>query len=290
MSKSDLSVQSSGSVVFWSACDADRESIKGFLAAAGLSNSLLPSDVSTLDAMKAALGSLYGGRDGYRIEPLRGGRKGYGALRVSSDGARDISGENALTAELWASRTSESIDLTFYDQSLDSNTERPRIYAAIDRERGRVDSTKVADLIASLCGMSSGIRLRDRGGIWWVPAARVDTFREWRSLLQTAVPGVTIHMMTTLVDDDTVRAAVDSIRTEAVSVTAEVQARLVAGCTDSRALSGMKSRLESLTKRLTEYEVSLDTALPDIKEAVANCQAATLLAQMGSFDGVKFVF
>ena len=52
----------------------------------------------------------------------------------------------------------------------------------------------------------------------------------------------------------------------------------------------MKSRLESLTKRLTEYEVSLDTALPDIKEAVANCQAATLLAQMGSFDGVKFVF
>jgi hypothetical protein len=46
----------------------------------------------------------------------------------------------------------------------------------------------------------------------------------------------------------------------------------------------MKGRLEALSKRLTEYEVSLGTALPDITSAVGNCQTACLLAGMGQFD------
>jgi hypothetical protein len=233
---------------------------------------------------------LYGGKGGFRIEPLRGGRRGYGCLNVTADGHRDISGENALTAELWSTRTMEQVRLSFYDENLDDTAERPRIHAAIDRERGRVDSNKVSDLVATLCSLSSGIRLRDRGGIWWVPSQRLDIFRQWRALLCAAIPGITIHMMVTQVDDDTVRAAIDAIRSEAVAVTAEVQSRLVGGCSDSRALSHMKNRLESLRHKLVEYELSLDTALPDIKAAVANCETATLLAQMGNFDGGAFVF
>jgi hypothetical protein len=290
MSRSDLSVKSSGAVVFWSACDADRTAIKAALTNAGLPMNLLPGEVSTLEAMKAALTSLYGGKGGYRIEPLRGGRRGFGALSVTSDSARDIAGENALTCELWTAGAMSQIDVKFYSDSFDDTVERPRIHAAIERERGRVDSNAVSDLIANLCGMAAGVRLRDRGGIWWVPAARLDTFRQWRAALSAAVPGITIQLMTTQVDDDTVRAAVDSVRAEAVAITAEVQQRLVSGCSDTRALKHMTGRLEAMRHKLVEYELSLDTALPEIKAAVANCETATLLAQMGDFDAGKFAF
>lgn len=286
------SVNASGAVIYWGSADAQREAIKGMLSAAGLSPHYLPSETSTLDAMRAAMTSLYGGQGGYRIEPLKGARKGYGALRMEASYYRDIGSENMLTCELYATRSSETVDVRFYDEKLDEVTERARLFAQIDNERGRVDANKVSDMIGTILAGLSGIRLRDRGGVWWIPAGRIDRLRDIRALLQSAVPGVNIGIMTVQVDDDSVKAAIDSIRSEAVSVTSEVQGILVGsnGVLDSRKLTGMKARLEALTARLGEYEVSLGQALPDITGAVANCQTACLLAGMGKFDSTGFTF
>jgi len=265
--------------------------LKGFLSAAGLPPHILPSETSTLDAMRAALVSLYGGRNGKRVESLKGSHRGYGVLAIR-EGYRDIGGDNTLTCELYATRTTESIDIRFYESVTDETAERRRIYAQIDSERGMVDNTKVSDMIADIMGTLNGIRLRERGGVWWIPAGRIDQLRTIRALLSQAVPGVDIGIMTVHVDDDSVRAAISSIRAEAAAVTKEIQDKLVGcnGVVDSRAMTGMRSRLESLSARLSEYETSLGQALPDITAAVAQCQTACLLATMGQFDSAGFRF
>lgn len=283
---SNKSVNASGAVIFWSSASAERQSILGFLSSVGLSASLCPSETSTLDAIKAALTSLYGGRNGRRIEALKGARRGFGALRIT-DGERDIGGENTLTCELRKTMFSESVDIKFYENVVDEAAERARIYKQIDNERGMVDANGVSDLIAAILGTLAGVRLRERGGVWWIPAGRITALREIRAALYAAVPGCDIGIMTVHVDDDSVKAAISSIRAEAVAITEEVRAKLTAN-SDTRAINNMKARLESLTSRLTEYEASLGTALPDITGAVAQCQTALLLAQMGDFAGIKW--
>lgn len=127
-----------------------------------------------------------------------------------------------------------------------------------------------------------GVRLRDRGGLYFIPANVVPLWRKLTEAVQAVNPGFQLYEVPAMKSDEAVRAVLDAVVREAESEANEMQQQLTDGELGKRALSARVNRCDDIKAKLAHYEqllgVSLDRLRGNIDTLKADLGAAALLS------------
>lgn len=165
----------------------------------------------------------------------------------------------------------------------------PAIDDAYARFRSLVPASAVGTAITQLARHLGGVRLRDSGGVFWLPK---DALAQWASVArafeEAAIKGGTVvYRLRTAIDDDAVRAVTDAITKDVEETVAEIKGK-VREQVRGKALQRRADEAAAMEARIGQYEAILGTTLDALrakqKEAEREASLAVLAAMGGGED------
>ncbi len=149
----------------------------------------------------------------------------------------------------------------------------------------QIDATDLSGWLVYTADRIRAVALRDRGGVYFIPRAALDTWRKVAGVLRTCVAGCDVYELPTLRSDEAVRSIVAAVTREAESMSAELRAKMQDGELGARALHARQKDCDTLCQKLEEYENLLGTSLASVKAQVtqtgADAMACALMISAG---------
>lgn len=276
-----------GAIVYWRLSGAiELDALEDAWTGAGLDKKLLPRPTTPDRALFRALSELAGPR--ILCRPLERKKRGYAIVRETANADSTLSYETLLQA--WIDTDSNGtatlrVDAANYPDTTIAKTTL-RKYAAFC---GELSTGEIADWIAQRVLPSvKAVGLRDRGGIYFVPANTVD---EWRSMVDVvrSVSEHRIFEIPAMRSDEAVQAILDAITGEAEEAAAEMEADLTgADATDAGGGLGIRSirhrerRCEALLSKLDTYQELLGIRMDNMHKRIAELQAGLAAAALSA--------
>lgn len=261
----------SGATVFWSASSATSlAKLTANLASIGLDR-FAPSKPSLQVAMKAALTDLFAAP---RVL-VRPDRTGFSVVEEVQT-PLGLRHSTILTVEAAQHHPG---GMLVYPATAD---ERDRVMRAIAAQQELVPTASITNMLTAIVKMLGGIALRQTGGIYWIPQCSVAQWAKVVAAVQGAGPN-SLYTVTTVADQEGVRAVCDAIRSEMGTELAQLQEDLSSGLN----VKGIKTRAAALTgmvERLRAYEDALGITLDDVRQTM--CAADTVLIAASGDTGV----
>lgn len=266
-----------GAVIFWSSGPSDREYIKARLAALGLEK-FTPRRRTDNSALKGALEEHAAG--GKNI------RKGKDKL-VHAHKQQNKNGFDVIDVELGEEANDYVIDFTAkvhegqvrVGQGYADTWELQKLF---EKLKGETSSQAVSDCLVNILAHLGGVRLREAGGVYWIPASAISTWDDVSAMMESAGRN-RIERLTTIIDDKTVRAVQTAIVEEIQTAVSQINEDLAGGI-GSEAIDRRDAIAKSLFARIEMYEGILGVAMDQIKCAVEATQQALTLAALRQSD------
>jgi hypothetical protein len=274
----ESSIRIGGAVVFWTISEwTARITLRDGLDAAGFGK-YAPEQRPPAGALKDALEQVFGG-PATLIRPLKT-RDGFTVV-TEERGENGNAYHNSLVARMDA----RTFQITF--TPLDSRASA--IVDAFNEHLGLLRAAQVSAALVSILDATGATRLRPGGALYWLPAYRLN---EWRDVVRAVeASGVgRPHCVYTLrhpMDADAVRAVRDAIVAEVSTEAARIDREIIAGGLGERALESRRAQAEELRRKIAEYEELLGGGLEALHVAVdraeqAACKAMILAAAVPS--------
>ena len=276
-----------GAVVYWSLSGAvSHEDLEyEWCVMAELESDWLPSEPSKETALKRALEQFREDRRGCLLRPLGKGRSGYVLVHEHFD---DVDGgkpsyRNGLSAEILDGKL--VVDLGAFT-SVDSDAHGEYVEATYKRYLGLLTQNDVSTWLVHLAQRVGAVRLRDSGGIYFVPRDVLDT---WRSFV-AAIRKVSQHKMfeiPAMRTEEAVNAILDALNAEADAALATLNADLDGWAASEQlkkhVVETRTRRLRDVDAKLTKYEgllgVKLEALRAQVEQVSARLVAAALEAE-----------
>ena len=152
---------------------------------------------------------------------------------------------------------------------------------------GECGPDAVTGSLVKIVHLTGGTRLRDRGGVYWIPG---ESLYQWRNLRQVArescVEGTSeVSLVTTSYDIDTADAIVRGLTEEIESSTSELTAELNMEGDDALGERALQNRLDALQAsrlKVSRYETIFNRGLSELHEKLEKLkksEAFTVLVQ-----------
>jgi len=146
-----------------------------------------------------------------------------------------------------------------------------------------ITSHDMSSWLISLVESVGGIRLRESGGIYFVPQTSADTWRAYVACIRTCTQH-TVYEVPAMRSDEAVRTILDALTAEAEASVSEVfgvlekaQSKL-----NTKSVNARTKQCAALIAKLETYENLLGTQLDTIKTRVLECQTAVTAAAVVS--------
>ncbi len=117
------------------------------------------------------------------------------------------------------------------------------------------------------------IKLRDTGGIYFVPRQHADRWREFQSLVQKHCES-RILTVPAMQADDAVAAVLDALNSDVETQLAKVWEELEEKDLGKRALKNRQGRVTKIAEKLRTYEALLGKKLTKLREQLVDADAA----------------
>lgn len=260
---------STGSVIYWRLSgEVEIAELTRKWAELGLDADLLPGRPSPAVALRRAMGAQK------EKHLLVRGVKGAHFLVRERVGADDPEYAPELRVTLNAG------GLPAFDKP--EHTACPVIRAAFAAHLDQLDDTDVSGWLVKMARHLDAVPLRDSGGVYFVPAHRVDEMMKVREALARA-SYCRIHALPAARSEEVVAAVIDAVTTAVEAETKAIEEELSTPMKE-RALETRKERLAAEHARVSRYEALLGVKLASLRGAVELveeqvCRAALTLAQ-----------
>jgi hypothetical protein len=261
---------STGIVVWW---ELDGDTLLGAMTEAwtdtGLPDADLPPAPSEEVALRCAVQTLTGRRVLARSLAARGA---WALVVEDVDGASDLK----YGIKLRASIHEGSLVIT-----PPTAPDADAIVKAYARAIVNLSPNAVSAWLIKLAHKCSAVSLRQRGGLYFVPAAHTAKWKAAIGALQAASDH-RIYEMPALRTDEVVRAVLDGITRDVHGVVADVDASLTDDLS-ARSLRTRAAACQEAAQKVAQYEALLGQALPRLHDQLETLQSrigAALLSQV----------
>lgn len=280
MSLIEKTVKYNGITTFWSLTDnTDRGILRQSLTDLGRAD-LIPSPKKDTQALLRALHKEFSGKETV-IKSIKG-TSGYTVCA----GGRTLDGRDQYTENLRVT-FDENGALVFKSETSSLGSlfcsAQDRVEAEFLRQRGLVSSAALGTILSGAAHSLSGIALRPRGGLYWIPQAQKGQWEQIVSAIKEAGQDNAVYCLQTTTDKSTVTAVCDSLVAQVKVKLDQLESDIEEGDLGKRALSTRKSEALELDRLLQEYEGILGTTLTSLRERAEHAEAA---AAMAIFDAM----
>lgn len=139
--------------------------------------------------------------------------------------------------------------------------------------------TEVSAWLVKRVAAADAVGLREGGGLYFVPRAKLDGFRRECAALRAA-SGHTVHACPAAHSEDVVGAVLSGLRAEATELYGRIERDLTENEVGTRAIESRRCAIVALRAKLGRYEALLGEALPDITERAGLLDAALVQAAL----------
>lgn len=248
---------------------------------AGLSAERLPNPVSPVAALGRAASAMRGPR---RLPRALGEQRGSWAL---IDETPYKPGNGAAIQEGLRHRESAKAKLSGGKLLLEGDTNlTEELETQFEQHKGLITGTDLRALLSrAAVHWCSGTPLRPTGGVYFVPASGMDTWRAVAGLVEGLLKDAKVYNLTLYHDPDSIRTVLDGVQEEIASEVEAVRIELQENKLGKRALGSRVGLVEQLLEKAKNYEALLQTQLPDLQVALPRLRATLLEAQLVAESG-----
>jgi hypothetical protein len=258
-----------GAAVYWTLSEAtDFETLRDGLSAAGFGK-FAPEPRTEQATLKEALENLYPGHD---IKALAD-RKCFEVTKCHAGTDRNEH-RHVITARMICGRVE-----TDSEAILDND----KIGAEYRRLKDRIPYHTVTRILTDIVSDLNGTTLRPTGGIYWLPADRLERWEMAADLIERASLDrkSRVYTLRTICDESAVLAVRAALTAEIEREAADIEKRLHEPTAGYEAKRTQRKRAEALRQKLTRYESDLGLTLNDLRglldQATDRAAVATLL-------------
>ncbi len=259
-------VETAGCVTWWRLSGSlPLETLQSAWGAAGHDDRLLPKQTTPAEALARAVRQHQSKR--VLARPL-GGRRGW-AL-VNEDATDDGLDYQVLCK---AHVEEQRIVVACDDDAL-----RRKIEDAYVAHRAALSATDVSMWISGkLISQVQAVKLRDTGGVYFVPRDNVATFVGWAGLLR-GISDHVVYELPALRSEEALEAIMVAVITEADKELAAMEEELDMDDLGVRALRTRERRCEAVRFKIATYEHLLGQGMEDMQDRLGALQASIVEA------------
>jgi hypothetical protein len=262
----------SGSVLFDDLDDAWR--------AAGITGLPFPGLTRPHAALARAVGEVADRSD--LVRPLRAGdERGVVLVREVYSAGRPT---YAPEAEFTLDKGTGVLVCTSQDAGLLAQVRRAYDYALCT-----LTQSDVGAWLVQVCHVLHAVRLRDTGGVYFVPRERMAQWRAVAAVMRAAT-ACTLYEIPALRTDEAVSAVLDAVRREADELVHDMRAELKEQAPGTqyskRQLATRESRLEAMRAKLAGYEQLLDVNMDAVRDKLTDVGAELVVGALAGMQAV----
>lgn len=274
-------IRASGAVVFWNVAKTDRERFTEHLERLGLS-SFAPNEVTDYAALQHAL-ARHIDEHTTKSDAKHGRDKTIERKRRREDGVEvvDVERGDAATKNYYTTDFAARVE---NGRVIVSSGYAPQsaLQRHFDEAKTVLSSASIGKSLIGVVGHLGGVSLRDSGGVYWLPAEALDTWRQVAAAVEgAAIDGKAsaVYCVRTQMDDDTLRAVRDALTTEVLQKASDIQAEIETGLGHD-AMVNRREQAMRLLERVGDYEEILGTGLEMLKQVCKSVEATATHAAM----------
>lgn len=258
----ELTSDVSGGIVFWRLSGAvDYDDLEAAWHGAGLDAGLLPAPVARSVALKRTM-KTFADRS-ILVRPLKGDVEGFILVHESYvDGKPQY--QNGLTVTLDA-HGAPVLD------PFDPDTAR-QVEATFAHHLTALTQQDISGWLVDLIRGVQAVRLRDTGGLYFVPRTHLDLWRGYVGAIRAA-SHCKLFEIPALHSDEAVAAVLDAVTREAEEAAGELEEELADKELSRRALGSRGRKIEALEHKLATYEELLGVKLDALRGEFGRLQA-----------------
>lgn len=271
----DATATIAGAVTYWSLAEwSDVDRIRAALAAMALEG-FAPAPPTPTVALRRALSEVFRRRSKL-VRPLREGRFAV----VDEERAGDDL-EYAIELRASAPEADGDGDEPAFEPI--NHAAIPAVEDAYRRYRARVPALAVSGALTALAQHLGGVRLRESGGVFWLPADALDNWQAVVRAFEAAAEsgGTVVYRLRTVVDDAAVRAVGDAVTREVEEAVADIREK-VRDQVRPTALRRRVDESEAVLDKIERYEKILNQPLGALRKAAQEAEREASLAALAS--------
>jgi hypothetical protein len=264
-------VDSVGIIVTWTGSgEADLVAVSDAFAKVGMGE-LAPKARSLREALKAALVAQYSKKN-RRVAPTP---RGYEVVEeVANEDGLTNSHRHVMSAWVEKHAASGGEVIRCDDAALFAD-----LSEAVEACKKRVEGAVVAESLVDVAQKKlHGMKLRDGGGVYWLPKSNVGTWFTLTDALESIRGGITTRPFTVSGDDRTIKSVVESGISKVEAAVNEVYEKIAAGQVGPRALKTAAETVAALAEQVTTWEETLGASLEALRTKVFDAQIAATRA------------
>lgn len=266
-----------GAVTYWTLAEfSDARKLEEGFKALGLEGHA-PTRPTHLVALKRALVEVFTKRK-HLVRPLKS--ETFPRFAV----VREEAGHDEIDYEIIFRVEADDLDNLHFDNP--DHPAVPAIDEAYRKQRGQVPSGAVGSALSRLAHMLGGVRLRDSGGVFWLPAESMEKWNAIAGVVMSAADEgrACVYRLRTAIDESTIEAVGDAITRDVEDSVADIRKKLGS---QERASSFEKRKEEAvaLDARITKYEQVLGRTLEHLREKAKAAEQEASLAALAAIGG-----
>lgn len=266
---------SAGALVWWKLADhTSAVALRQQWAAAGLPDDMFPP---TATATKALSRAVRDQTDKHRIK-RRVGRASLALVDEAGADRDDLDPNYGVKA-----RAKLDADGTLSVATRDGDTAlATRIRTAFESHLGELSSRDLSHWLAGRVMESvQAVSCRDAGGVYFIPASQMATYRRVASALMQA-GGHSLYEVPALPTDQAVTAILDALTSEIDGEVNRMQTELDEGDLGGRALQTRRERCDGLAVKLGAYTALLGGKVDGLRDQVTALQGQVAAAALAA--------
>lgn len=236
----------------------------------GIKNDLLPTAPSELVALKRALKDLYPKDEIVPLPKTRGYVVGETRFRTVEDSEKpDAYIFNRL--KVWLD-SGDVLKVTVAEDgsnmtAADQSAIKRAIWAEYQRKQMEVDASDLSTWLVKVVDDLDAVRLRDSGGIYFVPQHAVNGYRALANAVESCGKS-RLFEIPAMRSDKAVETVLAALTEELDSEVVRMDRQLSEGELGARALRSRRESIKDMMSKVGRYEKLLGTKLTAITEAV----------------------
>lgn len=254
-----------GGVIYW---QLTGEVSRADLVAAFVANGLDEDDAPALATPEVALGRAVKELQG-RSVLIRKLKVGGWAVVCESEVNGELQHQQIVRVFLQGEKDNETIQhVAAPGCEQQAAIEVARIVAEYDKVRAALSVVDLSSWLVKTANKLDGVPLRDRGGIYFIPRANIETLRKVKASLAAAKSGCIVHEIPAMHSSEAITAIYDAVGRDASVFISDIEAELNAGI-GSRAAKNRVTEVEAFLKKVRNYEGLLGQKFTATAETLA---------------------
>lgn len=265
-----------GAMIFWRLSSGARhQRLVSELKANGVAPALHPAPPSPTAVLSRVLNDLYAGRN-CLIRPVGKKAGGYAVMprRDDAGGRPEFKTDWSVEISVGANK---AVDLSFSDDTPDAEIQR--VQDAVSVGLLTLGDSEMSSWMSQVVKHLQAVSMRESGGVYFIPAAHVETWRAVNKSVRAKCPGMQLYEIPVVRTEQAIEAVLesltDSIAKEVALVSAQSddldKKRNDGTKIQQRSIDGMKTKLMELTNKVKRYEGVLGVGLEKLQEQVESC-------------------